>query len=143
SAPAPGGGRDARRIPRDRVRRRERPGAGCLAGGRRLGEPADRPAGGPGVATSLKVHYRRTAGDYAGWQIHTWNAAQSPAWNAGWYADGSDDFGVIYDVPLAASSGTVGYLFHNGDTKDDNGADQSYDLVSGANEIWRIQGDLT
>ena len=95
------------------------------------------------VATSLKVHYRRTAGDYAGWQIHTWNAAQSPAWNAGWVADGSDDFGVIYDVPLAASSGTVGYLFHNGDTKDDNGADQSYDLVSGANEIWRIQGDLT
>jgi len=95
------------------------------------------------AATSLKVHYRRTAGDYAGWQIHTWNAAQSPAWNGGWNASGSDDFGVIYDVPLAASSGTVGYLFHNGDTKDDNGADQSYELVSGANEIWRVQGDLT
>jgi pullulanase len=95
------------------------------------------------VATSLKVHYRRPAGDYAGWQIHTWNAAQSPAWNGGWNATGSDDFGVIYDVPLAASAGSVGYLFHDGDTKDDDGADQSYDLVSGANEIWRVQGDLT
>ncbi len=95
------------------------------------------------AATSLKVHYHRIAADYAGWQIHTWNAAQSPNWNAGWNASGTDDFGAIYDVPLAASSGTVGYLFHNGDTKDDNGVDQSYDLVTGANEIWRVEGDLT
>jgi len=95
------------------------------------------------VATSLKVHYRRPAGDYAGWQIHTWNAAQSPAWNGRWNADSPDAFGVIYDVPLAASSGTVGHLFHSGDNKDDNGADQSYELVSGANEIWRVQNDLT
>ena len=39
------------------------------------------------VATSLKVHYHRLRSDYTGWQIHTWNAAQSPAWNAGWNAD--------------------------------------------------------
>ena len=95
------------------------------------------------VATSLRVHYRRLHADYGGWQIHTWNAAQSPAWNAGWNATGSDDFGVYYDVPLAASSGTVGYLFHAGDTKDDNGADQAYVLAAGANEIWRVEGDLT
>jgi len=94
-------------------------------------------------ATSLRVHYHRLNSDYSGWQIHTWNAAQSPAWNGGWDASGSDDFGVYYDVPLAASSGTVGYLFHDGDTKDDNGADQSYVLVGGANEIWRVEGDLT
>ena len=95
------------------------------------------------VATSLRVHYHRLNSDYTGWQIHTWNAAQSPDWNAGWNASGTDDFGVVYDVPLAASSGTVGYLFHNGDTKDDNGADQAYVLVGGANEIWRVEGDLT
>ena len=95
------------------------------------------------VATSLRVHYHRVNSDYTGWQIHTWNAAQSPDWNGGWNATGPDDFGVYYDVPLAASSGTVGYLFHDGDTKDDNGADQAYALAAGANEIWRVEGDLT
>ncbi|HEY0955737.1 MAG TPA: pullulanase-type alpha-1,6-glucosidase, partial [Roseateles sp.] len=94
-------------------------------------------------ATSLRVHYRRSDGNHAGWQIHTWGAAQSPNWNAGWNAAGSDDFGVYYDVPLAAGSGTVGFLLHNGDNKDNGGADQSYTLQSGANEIWRIQGDGT
>ncbi|RZL32658.1 MAG: DUF3372 domain-containing protein, partial [Rubrivivax sp.] len=92
-------------------------------------------------ATSLRVHYRRADGNPAGWQIHTWNAAQSPDWNAGWNAGGSDDFGVFYDVPLAATSGTVGFLLHNGDNKDNGGADQSYVLQAGANEIWRLQGD--
>ncbi|MDR7332342.1 alpha-1,6-glucosidase domain-containing protein [Roseateles asaccharophilus] len=96
----------------------------------------------PGApATSLRVHYRRADGNHAGWQIHTWNAAQSPAWNAGWNASGSTDFGVYYDVPLAAGTGTVGFLLHNGDNKDNGGADQSHALQSGANEIWRLQGD--
>jgi hypothetical protein len=94
-------------------------------------------------ATSLRVHYRRADGNHAGWQIHSWNAAQSPNWNAGWNAAGSDDFGVYYDVPLAAGSGTVGFLLHNGDNKDNGGADQSYVLQAGANEIWRLQGDGT
>ncbi|MDH0864694.1 alpha-1,6-glucosidase domain-containing protein [Mitsuaria sp. GD03876] len=94
-------------------------------------------------ATSLRVHYRRADGNATGWQIHTWNAASSPAWNAGWNAAGSDDFGVYYDVPLAATSGTVGFLFHKGDDKDNGGADQSLVLQAGANEIWRLQGDGT
>jgi pullulanase-type alpha-1,6-glucosidase len=98
-------------------------------------------AGAP--ATSLRVHYRRNNGDYAGWQIHTWGAAQSPAWNGGWNAAGTDDFGVYYDVPLASGTGTVGFLFHVGNTKDNGDADQSYALQSGANEIWRLEGDST
>jgi pullulanase/glycogen debranching enzyme len=98
-------------------------------------------AGAP--ATSLRVHYRRADGNHAGWQIHTWGAAQSPNWNEGHHASGSDDFGVWYDVPLAASTGTVGFLFHKVDEKDNGGADQSYGLQAGANEIWRLQGDST
>ncbi|MCV2358646.1 DUF3372 domain-containing protein [Paucibacter sp. TC2R-5] len=92
-------------------------------------------------ATSLRVHYRRADGNHAGWQLHSWGAAQSPNWSAGWNAAGSDDFGVYYDVPLAAATGTVGFLLHNGDNKDNGGADQSYVLQAGANEIWRLQGD--
>jgi pullulanase len=96
------------------------------------------------AATTLKVHYHRSAADYDGWQIHTWGAAQDPGWNNGWNASGTDSFGVIYDVPLVADSGNVGYLFHKGDTKDHGGADQNYQLVPGqANEIWRIEGDGT
>ncbi|MFG6460973.1 alpha-1,6-glucosidase domain-containing protein [Roseateles sp. DXS20W] len=94
-------------------------------------------------ATSLRVHYRRADGNHTGWQIHTWNAAQSPNWSAGWNAAGSDDYGVWYDVPLAATSGTVGFLLHNGDNKDNGGTDQSYVLQAGANEIWRLQNDST
>ncbi|MEK8030998.1 alpha-1,6-glucosidase domain-containing protein [Ideonella sp. DXS29W] len=95
-------------------------------------------------ATTLKVHYHRSSSDYAGWQIHTWGAAKDPGWNSGWNASATDSFGNVYDVPLAADSGTVGYLFHKGDTKDHGGADQSYQLVAGqTNEIWRIEGDGT
>jgi pullulanase len=94
-------------------------------------------------ATSLRVHYRRADGNYSGWQIHTWGAAQDPGWNAGHNATGTDAYGVYYDVPLTATSGTVGFLLHSGDTKDNGGADQSYVLQAGANEIWRLQGDST
>ena len=54
-----------------------------------------------------------------------------------------DSFGAIYNVPLNADSGVVGYLFHKGDTKDHGNADQSYTLKAGANEIWRLEGDST
>lgn len=105
--------------------------------------PAASAPGGGGGSTTLTVHYRRTAGDTTGWQIHTWGAGQDPGWNTGWNPTGSDAFGVIYEVPLSATSGDVGYLFHKGDTKDHGGADQKYTLKTGKNEIWRIEGDNT
>jgi len=100
-------------------------------------------AGGGGTvgATSLTVHYQRTAGDYAGWQLHAFNAAKDPGWNAGYDFARTDSFGAVYNVPLDKTTGSVGYLFHKGDAKDHGGADQSYALKPGANEIWRIQGD--
>jgi pullulanase/glycogen debranching enzyme len=105
-------------------------------------QPASPGASTPGsAATTLTIHYRRSAGDYAGWQLHHWGAAAAVDWNAGRNADGSDAFGLVYNVPLASASGTVGYLFHKGDEKDHRGADQSYVLQAGANEIWRLQGD--
>ncbi len=99
------------------------------------------PAG--GGTTSLRVHYKRTDANYAGWQMYTWGSASSPTWPDGWDPDGTDAFGVYFDARLTASTGSVGYIFHNGNTKDDGGADQGYTLQPGANEIWRIQDDLT
>ncbi|MEP6504137.1 MAG: pullulanase-associated domain-containing protein, partial [Betaproteobacteria bacterium] len=97
----------------------------------------------PGTTvTNLRIHYRRTAGDYAGVMIHTFNAAVAPVWNEGFVPDGTDTFGVYFDVQLNATSGVVGYIFHIGDNKDDGGADQAYTLLPGHNEIWRLQDDL-
>ena len=96
-------------------------------------------------ATTLTVHYRRAnatgAADYTGWQLHSWGAAADPGWNNGHNASSFDDFGAVYEVPLTATTGDVGYLFHKVDTKDHNGADQKLTLKPGKNEIWRIQGD--
>ena len=100
------------------------------------------PGGGTGP-TTLRIHYKRTDGNYAGWQMYTWGAASSPTWPDGWDPDGTDAFGVYFDARLTASTGSVGYIFHDGNTKDDGGADQGYTLQPGANEIWRIQDDLT
>ena len=97
--------------------------------------------GGGGAATSLTVHYQRADGVYTGWQIHTFDAGVDPGWNNGHNVARNDGFGAVYDVPLAKTTGNVGYLFHKGDDKDHAGADQSFALLSGANEIWRIQGD--
>ena len=98
----------------------------------------------PGAgATTLKIHYRRTNADYAGVMIHTFGAADAPVWNQGFVADGTDSFGVYFNVQLAQPTGVVGYIFHIGDAKDDNGVDQAYTLQPGTNEIWRVQDDLT
>jgi pullulanase len=97
----------------------------------------------PGPATAMTVHYRRSDGQYSGWQIHTWNAARDPGWNQGWAPARLDSLGAVFAVPVAAGCATVGYLFHKGDTKDHGNRDQAWTLVGGANEIWRVQGDDT
>ena len=99
--------------------------------------------GGGGTATTLTIHYQRAAGDYSGWTLHTWDAANETTWAAGLTPSSTDSFGKVFTVPLRTSSGNVGYIFHNGDTKDHGGADQGYTLQAGANEIWRIEGDST
>ena len=102
--------------------------------------------GGATAPTSLTIHYRRSAGDYTGWTLHTWDAAADTAWDAGRTPASTDSFGAVYQVPLdsgVAVGASVGYIFHQGDTKDHNNADQRWALKAGANEIWRIQGDDT
>ncbi len=99
--------------------------------------------GGGGAATTLTIHYQRSDGNTSGWQLHSWGAAADPGWNQGHNPVGQDGFGAVYELPLLAGSGAVGYLFHKGDDKDHGGADQSWTLKPGKNEIWRRQGDAT
>ncbi len=95
--------------------------------------------GGPGT-TSLKVHYHRDDGAYTGWVLHAWKAAVDPGWAVGYPVAGTDAFGVYYTPTLSAAGGDVGYIFHQGDTKDLPG-DQNWTLGPGANEVWRLSGD--
>jgi len=97
--------------------------------------------GGGTEPTTLTIHYQRADGNTSGWQVHSWGAAKDPGWNAGHNVTRVDDFGAVYEIPLAQTSGDVGYLFHKGDDKDHGGADQSLTLKAGKNEIWRKQGD--
>jgi pullulanase len=97
--------------------------------------------GGGGSATTLTIHYKRNAADYTGWTLHVWDAAVETTWAAGLVPSSTDSFGKVFTVPLKANSGNVGYIFHQGDTKDHGGADQGYTLKPGANEIWRVEGD--
>jgi pullulanase len=105
--------------------------------------PSSTPSSPGTTVTTLKIHYHRTNSDYTGVMIHTFGAATAPVWNQGFVPDGTDAFGVYFNVQLAQSTGAVGYIFHVGDNKDDNGVDQSYTMHDGANEIWRVQDDLT
>ena len=99
-------------------------------------------------SSRLRIHYQRPAGDYSGWGLHVWNQSGSAAdttgieWGAPLQAAGSDSFGQYYDIPLTATTGTIGYIFHKGDEKDHAGQDQFYTLA-GNYDIWRRQGDLT
>ncbi len=103
--------------------------------------------GGSGTATSLTIHYQRSASDYSGWTLHVWDAAVETAWTAGLTSSATDSFGQVFSVPLRTTSGNVGYILHKGDTKDvfggPAGGDQSIALQAGANEIWRVEGDGT
>ncbi len=100
------------------------------------------PGGGTsGDATSLTIHYKRVDANYTDWKIHAFGAAVATTWDAGLIAARTDSFGGVYDVPLKTPTGSVGYIFHKGDTKDHGGADQAYTLKAGANEIWRMEGD--
>ena len=60
-----------------------------------------------GATTTLRVHYKRTDGNYADWQMYTWGSASSPTWPDGWDPDGTDAFGVYFDAKLTASTNAV------------------------------------
>ena len=92
-----------------------------------------------------RIHYNRTDGNYAGWGLHLWGDAIAAGVGTDWAnprpADGTDDFGAYWDVPLKNPQAVLNFIIHNGDTKDVN-ADEAF-VPSAAGEIWRNQGDGT
>ena len=101
------------------------------------------PASHPLLAqTSATIHYHRAAGDYAGWGLHVWDgAAQETQWGEPLATTGIDDFGVFWEVPLAAGAQELDFIIHKGDEKDP-GPDQSLDLAQSA-AAWIVSGSPT
>ncbi len=90
---------------------------------------------------SATIHYHRPDGVYDGWGLHTWLDAADPTdWALPLAPIGTDDFGIYWEVPLVADAAELGFIVHQGDTKDP-GPDMILDLTT-ATEAWIISGDL-
>jgi pullulanase-type alpha-1,6-glucosidase len=100
------------------------------------------PGGGGGTPDYAVVHYLRPGGDYDGWGFHFWgDIDQTVEWGSPVPLGGEDDYGPFAWVRLLPNAQSVGFIPHNGDTKDP-GPDRFFN-PSQSPEIWLRQGDLT
>ena len=92
------------------------------------------------------IHYRRAAGDYSGWGLHTWveknTGATDPGWNTPRQPDPalSDAWGVTWKVPLLPNTTSLPFIIHKGNDKDPTYINQFLDLVSTGGEVWVLSG---
>ena len=98
----------------------------------------------PGVARDYAVvHYQRPDGEYAGWGLHVWGDVNEPdvTWPNPKPFAGEDAYGRFAWVKLSANASQVGFIVHNGDTKDPDG-DRFFNPQQ-TPEIWLKSGDAT
>ncbi|MGQ0709926.1 MAG: pullulanase-associated domain-containing protein [Rhodoferax sp.] len=94
----------------------------------------------------VAINYSRCDGKYEGWGLHTWKNPGIPLPGVEWAnplkPSGSSEFGVYWLTDLAGygKSGSVNYIIHLGDTKENGGRDMKFDGKS-VKEIWVIDGD--
>lgn len=93
----------------------------------------------------VTIHYNRPDATYTGWGLHLWGDGLADGVGTDWAtprpADGVDDFGAYWNVPIKDASLPVNFIIHQGDTKDP-GPDQSLNPSEGA-AVWIKSGDQT
>jgi pullulanase len=103
-------------------------------------------------AGTVRIHYHREAGDYAGWAVYTWNGAlvPSPFYPSTHTFDGNDSFGVFFDVRVKPDATLLNFILHaaGGSPKNCTTNDMQFDFsppgAPGAGgEIWQLQDDCT
>jgi alpha-amylase len=106
------------------------------------------PGGGGGIAT---IHYRRADGNYANWGLHLWGDAIAEgvgtAWDSPRPPTRFDDFGAVFEIPLADPAASLNYIIHqpSGDsvpTTREPGGDRAF-VPAVSREIWVVSGDPT
>jgi glycosidase len=107
-------------------------------------------AQGGGGGTAI-VHYHRADNAYAGWGLHLWGDAIAEgvgtAWDAPRPPTRTDDFGDVFEIPLADAAASLNYIIHqpSGDTVPttrEPGGDRSF-VPAVSPEVWVVSGDPT
>ena len=91
-----------------------------------------------------RIHYHRTNGDYQGWSIYVWTGAAnpSPSYNSPYPPNGTDNFGIYFDVALAPGATQLFFIVRNADGSVKNcPSDMVLNLGSQGHEAWLLQGD--
>ncbi|CAN5233645.1 hypothetical protein BH24ACT10_BH24ACT10_03970 [soil metagenome] len=91
------------------------------------------------------VHYQRPDGNYDDWGLHIWGDAPAEGVATEWTAprppDGTDEFGVFWNVPIDDASAALNHIIHKGDEKDP-GPDQTF-VPADQPAAWVVSGDET
>jgi hypothetical protein len=107
--------------------------------GEHTGEAAAIAAGAAAGAEPTVLHYHRHNGDYDGWGIHVWAGYEGEmSWEEPLPPAGSDDFGIYFEIPVAAGAEGLGYIIHRGDEKD-LWDDQYLNFSEQGREVWIMQ----
>ena len=100
-------------------------------------------------AGDVRIHYHRDAGDYAGWAVYTWNGAATPSpdWNQPQGSNGTDGFGVYYDVAVIPTAPGLNFILRDAPGNNKNCPNDMFfpfppTIANGA-EIWQLQDDCT
>ena len=95
----------------------------------------------PIPANSIRIHYFRPDGNYAGWTVYAFGDTTEPnSFGTGPVAvTGTDSFGAYFDVGVTSGAANVGIIIHNGNTKDP-GPNEFANPSTQGNEYWQISG---
>jgi len=99
---------------------------------------------------TVRIHYNRSASDYAGWQLYTWYGAlnPSPQWNPAQAPTGSDSFGIYFDVPSIPTDTGLNFILHDATGNIKNCPNDMFfpfpaGFAANGAEIWQLQDDCT
>jgi len=99
---------------------------------------------------TVRIHYNRSAADYAGWQLYTWYGAlnPSPQWNPAQPPDGTDSFGIFFDVPSITTDTGLNFILHDASGNNKNCPSDMFfpfptGFASNGADIWQLQDDCT
>ncbi len=103
--------------------------------------PAPAIAQGQDSCDTAIVHYKRNGIDYEGWGLHIWGptAVEVVTWTEPYQPTGEDDYGILWEVPLADGADHLNYIVHKDDEKDP-GPDQTMTFADVGCEIWLTRG---
>ncbi len=96
------------------------------------------------AASTLIVHYQRTKKDYTNYTLWLWeDTSFTGSWPFGLDFSSTDDFGVVFNVPLKDNAQKIGFVpvdKTKGDASKDGG-DHFFNFVVDYKEIWVFEGD--